>query len=112
MLSILAQQAQPAGGVAGLIIPIVLMIGVFYFLLIRPQQKKQKEHQAMLDAIKTGDEVVTRGGLVGKVSGVQDNMLIIELQERVRVRVLKSYVDAKLTPGAQASSATSAATSR
>ncbi len=73
----------------------VLMFGVFYFILIRPQVKRQKEHQAMLAAIKKGDMVVTRGGLIGRVSGVKDDELIIELQEKVRVRVLRSHVETK-----------------
>jgi preprotein translocase subunit YajC len=73
----------------------VLMFVVFYFLLIRPQVKKQKAHQAILSSLKKGDMVVTRGGLVGKISGVSDAILTIELQEKVRVRVLRSHVDGK-----------------
>jgi preprotein translocase subunit YajC len=72
-----------------------LMFVVFWFLLIRPQMKRQKEHQAMLQALKKGDMVITRGGLVGKISGIADNVLIIELQEKVRVRVLRTHVDGK-----------------
>ena len=75
-----------------------LMFVVFYFLLIRPQQKKAKEHAKMLDALKKGDKVITRGGLIGKVSAVKDNnILVIEIQEKVRVEVLKAYVENKLT---------------
>lgn len=81
----------------------LLMFGVFYFLLIRPQQKRQKEHQNMLRALDKGDVVVTRGGLVGKISGVTDSILTIELQEKVRVRVLRSHVEGKYDP-AKASS--------
>jgi len=76
----------------------VLMFVVFWFLLIRPQVKRQKEHQAMLQALKKGDTVVTRGGLIGKISGVADGVLTIELQEKVRVRVLRSHVDGKYEP--------------
>jgi len=72
-----------------------LMFVVFYFLLIRPQQKRAKEHASMLGNIKKGDRVVTRGGIIGKVTGVQDNIIILELQEKVRVQVLKSYIDVK-----------------
>ena len=87
------------------IIMMVLMFGIFYFVLIRPQVKKQKEHQSMLQALKKGDMVVTRGGLVGKISGVSDTTLTIELQEKVRVRVLRSHVDGKYNePGADKSS--------
>jgi preprotein translocase subunit YajC len=74
-----------------------LMFGIFWFVLIRPQQKKQKEHQNMLSNLKKGDTVVTRGGFVGRISGVQDNLLVIELQEKVRVRVLRGYVEGKYT---------------
>ncbi|RMH41333.1 MAG: preprotein translocase subunit YajC [Deltaproteobacteria bacterium] len=71
----------------------LLMFGVFWLLLIRPQMKRQKEHQAMLARLKKGDEVVTRGGLIGKVVGVSDAILTIELQEKVRVRVRRDYID-------------------
>jgi preprotein translocase subunit YajC len=82
-------------GSASPLIMMVLMFVVFWFLLIRPQVKRQKAHAAMLQAIKKGDTVITRGGLVGKVSGVSDRILTIELQEKVRVRVLRSHVEGK-----------------
>lgn len=83
-----------AGGMQSLIF-MALMFLVFWFVLIRPQQKKAKEHQAFLNALKKGDQVVTRGGVVGKVTGVQDNVVILEIQEKVRVRVLKSYIEGR-----------------
>ena len=87
-------------------VPVFILMGlVFYFLLIRPQQKKAKEHTKMLDALKKGDQVITRGGMIGKVSGVQDNILVLEVQEKVRVRVLKSYVEGKLQEGTATSAA-------
>jgi preprotein translocase subunit YajC len=76
----------------------LLMFGVFWFILIRPQMKRQKEHQEMLAALKKGDLVVTRGGLVGKISGLSDNMVTLEIQEKVRVRVLRAYVERKHDP--------------
>lgn len=72
-----------------------IMFAVFYFLLIRPQVKRQKEHQRMLDALKKGDEVVTRGGLIGKITGINDDLLVLELQEKVRVRVRRGAVESK-----------------
>ena len=92
-----AHQGPPPGMCGGdnpysMLIMMGLMFVVFYFLLIRPQQKKQKEHQNMLAAIQKGDEVVTAGGMIGKVSGVTDKLLTIEVSEKVRVRVLKSQV--------------------
>jgi preprotein translocase subunit YajC len=91
-------------GPASPLIMMVLMFVVFWFLLIRPQVKRQKQHQAMLQSLKKGDMVVTRGGLVGKISGVSDTILTIELQEKVRVRVLRSHVDGQYAePGADKS---------
>jgi preprotein translocase subunit YajC len=80
------------------IIMMLLMFGVFYFILIRPQVKKQRQHAAMLNELGKGDMVVTRGGVVGKITGVTSDMLTIELQEKVRVRVMRGYVDAKYIP--------------
>jgi preprotein translocase subunit YajC len=75
----------------------VLMFGIFYFILIRPQVKKQREHQAMLSKLGKGDEILTRGGIIGKITGVTDDntILVIELQEKVRVRIPRAYVEAK-----------------
>lgn len=76
---------------------IAMMFAVFYFILIRPQQKRQKQHQALLSALKKGDQVVTRGGLVGRVSGVDDKHVILQVQEKVRIRIVRSYIDSKIT---------------
>jgi preprotein translocase subunit YajC len=74
----------------------LLIFGIFYFMLIRPQVRKQKEMQAMLQKLGKGDEVITRGGMIGKITGVgDDGVLVIELQEKVRVRVPRAYVEAK-----------------
>jgi preprotein translocase subunit YajC len=74
----------------------LLIFGIFYFMLIRPQVRKQKEMQAMLQKLGKGDEVITRGGMIGKITGVSDDgILVIELQEKVRVRVPRAYVEAK-----------------
>jgi len=74
------------------IILMLAMFAVFYFLLIRPQQKKAKEHQKMLEAIKKGDEVATNGGLIGRVTAVTGKTITLEVSEKVRVRVLRSQV--------------------
>tara|TARA_A100001015_G_C14999598_1_gene717843 strand:- start:1541 stop:1825 length:285 start_codon:yes stop_codon:yes gene_type:complete len=77
----------------GQLVPLILIFGIMYFLLIRPQQKKAKEHQAMVQAIRRGDQVVTQGGLIGKVSKVKDdNELEVELSEGVKVRVVQSTI--------------------
>ena len=78
----------------GQFIPLILIFGIMYFLLIRPQQKKMKEHQAMVAAVRRGDQVVTQGGLIGKVSKVKegDNEIEVEIAEGVKVRVVKSTI--------------------
>jgi len=90
-----AQTAGDAGGAGGLfsLLPLVLIFVVFYFLLIRPQQKKMKAHRAMVEALRRGDRVVTGGGLLGSVTKVlSDNEVQIELAEGVRVRVVKHTI--------------------
>ena len=78
------------------IVMMLVMFAIFYFILIRPQAKKQKEHQAMLGRLGKGDEVITRGGVIGKITGVSDDgILVIELQEKVRVRIPRAYVEGK-----------------
>lgn len=74
-------------------IPLILIFAIMYFLLIRPQQKKMKEHQKMVENLRRGDRVVTQGGMIGKVTKVkEDNELEIEVAPEVRVTVIKSTV--------------------
>ena len=82
------------GGAIAQFLPLILIFAIMYFLLIRPQQKKMKEHQAMVEAVRRGDQVVTQGGLIGKVSKVKDgeNEIEVELAENVKVRVVKSTI--------------------
>jgi preprotein translocase subunit YajC len=91
-----------AGGGLSSFVPLILMFVIFYFMLIRPQQKKAKEHQSFLSGLKKGDQVVTRGGVVGRVTGVTDTMVTLEVQEKVRMRVLKSYIDGQHKDAASA----------
>jgi preprotein translocase subunit YajC len=77
----------------------VLFIVIFYFLLIRPQQKKAKEHAAMLGKLASGDEVVTAGGIVGKVTEVQDGFVTLEIAEGVRIKVQKFQVSSLVPKG-------------
>jgi len=94
--------AQAAGGGAGgafaSFIPLILIFAIMYFLLIRPQQKKLKDHQAMVMAVRRGDQVVTAGGLIGKVVKVKDdNEIEVELAQGVKVRVVKSTLSQVLS---------------
>jgi preprotein translocase subunit YajC len=88
--------AQAAGGGAagGLIgfVPIILIFAIMYFLMIRPQQKKMKEHKAMIDALRRGDQIVTAGGLMGKVVKVDADVVEIELAQNVKVRVVRNTI--------------------
>jgi preprotein translocase subunit YajC len=78
------------------IMMMLVMFGIFYFILIRPQVRKQKEHQAQLSKLTKGDEVITRGGVIGKITGVSDDgILVLELQEKVRVRIPRAYIEGK-----------------
>ncbi|MGC3939471.1 preprotein translocase subunit YajC [Roseobacter sp. EG26] len=74
-------------------VPLILIFGIMYFLLIRPQQKKVKEHQAMVSALRRGDQVVTQGGIIGKVAKVKDDgELELEIADGVKVRVVQSTI--------------------
>ncbi|MBI5644376.1 MAG: preprotein translocase subunit YajC [Deltaproteobacteria bacterium] len=74
------------------IAPLVLLFVIFYFLLIRPQQKKAKEHKQMLSEVQKGDSVVTNGGLYGRVISVQEDTITIEIAENVRVKIAREAV--------------------
>ncbi len=77
----------------GQFVPLILIFGIMYFLLIRPQQKKVKDHQAMVQALRRGDQVVTQGGIIGKVIKVkEENELEIEVADGVKVRVVQSTI--------------------
>ena len=79
-------------------VPLILIFAIMYFLLIRPQQKKVKEHQAMVAGLRRGDQVVTQGGLIGKVVKVKDDgELEVELAENVKVRVIQSTIATVVT---------------
>lgn len=94
-----AAYAQTAGGQAGAgavfgsFLPLILIFLIMYFLLIRPQQKKLKEHKAMVEALRRGDKVLTAGGIVGKVASVgADNMIEVEIAPNVKVQVMRHTI--------------------
>lgn len=83
------------GGFAAFV-PLILMFVIFYFLLIRPQQKKAKEHQAMISAIKKGDKVITSGGIHGTVAKVDETTVTLEIAEKVTIKMVRANITAKL----------------
>ena len=99
-------QAAPAAtatdspfGSLGTMLPLVLMFVVLYFVMIRPQMKRQKEHKTMIDALAKGDEVVTSGGLLGKISKIGESFLSVEIANGVEIQVQRSAVVQVLPKG-------------
>jgi preprotein translocase subunit YajC len=96
----MAQGAESqGGGTLELILPLLLMFGIFYFLLIRPQQKKAKEHKNMVGAIGKGDEIITNGGLLAKITSVDDNFLTCKISDNVEVKIQRHAVASVLPKG-------------
>ncbi len=90
-----AMGTQPGGGQSSQImafLPLILLFAVFYFLLIRPQQKRARTHKQFIEGLKKGDRVVTSGGMYGTITGVTDDAVTIEIAEKVRIKVLKSAI--------------------
>jgi preprotein translocase subunit YajC len=85
-------------------VPIIAIFAIFYFFVIRPQSSKAKEHQKMLSELKKGDEVVTQGGIIGKISGITDAELTLQVQEGVRLRVTRAAVTGRYGAAAAAKS--------
>jgi preprotein translocase subunit YajC len=81
-----------AGGLLGSLIPLILIFVVFYFLLIRPQQKRAKEHKNMIDNLKKGDKIVTSGGIYGIIESVGTNTVTVKIGENVKIKLGKAYV--------------------
>lgn len=98
--SALAQSGESAGGGLVSLIPLVLIFVLFYFLLIRPQQKKTKQHKAMIGALEAGDEVATNGGLMGRVTQVDEYTVALNIAQNVTVRVQRVAIAQLLPPGA------------
>lgn len=101
-LMTLMAQAQGGGGGSSVpgrggggmvqILFIVMLFAVFYFLLIRPQQKRAKDHREMLSNLKRGDEIITNGGLLGRITGLTDRYITLEVAEKIRLRVVRSHI--------------------
>lgn len=95
--------AQTAGAPAGPgfidIVPLIVLFVIFYFLLIRPQQKRQKEHREMVTALNKGDEVVTMGGLLGKIKDLDDNFITLEIAKGTNVKVQRNLIQSMMPKG-------------
>lgn len=94
-----AQDAASAGGSLASLLPLIILFVVFYFLLIRPQTKRAKEHQKMVESLAKGDEVVTSGGLLGKITQIGDNFVVLELAENLEVKVQRYQITAVMPKG-------------
>ena len=94
-----APGGAPPGGGLSMFVMMGLFVVIFYFLLIRPQQKKQKEHQAMLGKLAAGDEVVTTGGILGRIVEISDNFITLEISEGVRIKVQRFHVTSLVPKG-------------
>ncbi len=84
--------AQGSGGLGSMLIPLLFMFGVFYFLLIRPQKKRETEHRKFLSGLKKGDEVILQSGLYGRVAGLTEQVVTLEVADHVRIRASRSSI--------------------
>lgn len=91
--------ASGQAGTLELILPLLLMFAIFYFLLIRPQQKKAKEHKNLVAALKKGDEIITSGGILGKISEVDESFLTCQIAENVEIKIQSHAVSTVLPKG-------------
>lgn len=94
---VIIAQAPPEGGWIVQILPFILIFGIFWFLVIRPQQKRHKQHQEYLNAIKKGDKVVTAGGLFGTVEKVDDQVVTLRISRDTKVKVLRQQIEGSQT---------------
>lgn len=85
-------QAQGAPGFSGLLVPFLLMLGIMYFIVFLPQQRHKKRQQGMLDALKSGDKVITNSGIYGTIAGIDGNTLILRIADQVKIRIARSAI--------------------
>ncbi|MDD2321765.1 MAG: preprotein translocase subunit YajC [Geobacteraceae bacterium] len=97
MLTLAFAMGTPPGGATGSssfmsFVPLIFMFAIFYLLLIRPQQKKAKEHKALLETLQKGDQIVTAGGIHGKVTAIDEGVVVIEIATGVNIRMNKGFI--------------------
>ncbi len=95
-------QAQGNGGLGAMLMPMVILFAIFYFMLIRPQQRKEKERKQMIENIKTGDRVMFSGGILGTVTNIKENTLVVKIADNVKIDVLRGAVSRILEKGDKA----------
>jgi preprotein translocase subunit YajC len=93
-----AQDGAPQGGLMGFL-PLILIFAVFYFMLIRPQMKRAKEHKKMVSELSKGDEIVTNGGLLGKITDISDSFVTLELADNVKIKLQRHAVATVMPKG-------------
>jgi preprotein translocase subunit YajC len=102
LIALFAQAADAGGSPFGGSLNMLFLVGIFflifYFMIMRPQQQQQRKHKSFIDGLKKGDEVVTSGGMVGRVAAVQGDVLSVEIAPNVKVRILKSQVSGAYAP--------------
>ncbi|MFB3100275.1 MAG: preprotein translocase subunit YajC, partial [Gammaproteobacteria bacterium] len=93
-----AADAPQSGGIMSML-PLFILFAVFWFFLIRPQMKQAKEHKTMVEALTKGDEIVTNGGMLGKIKEVGDNFIVLEIAKEVQVKIQKNAISATMPKG-------------
>jgi preprotein translocase subunit YajC len=92
MMAVLLLQTGGAGGSLGMFLPMIIVMGIFYVMLILPQQRQRKKTQAMLAALKNGDKIVTTSGIYGTVNGIDGDTVILKIADQVKIRVARSAI--------------------
>lgn len=92
-------QAAPQPDPFGFLLPMIVIFGAFYFLLIRPQQKKQKAHTELVAALKVGDEIMTAGGILGRITGVSEHYAVVQIADNTEIKIQKSSVSQVVPKG-------------
>jgi len=87
-------QGDPMSSIVGAVLWMVILIAIFYFLLYRPQQQQRKKHQEFINSLKKGDRVVTSGGIIGEIKGIDDKTVTLKVSEGTMIKVIKSAVSA------------------
>lgn len=103
-LPVYTAMAAPAGeggggGLGAMLVPMAIIFGIFYFMMIRPQQRKEKERRAMIDNIKTGEKVLFSGGIIGTVANVKESTFVIKIADNVKIEVARSSVSRVIPKG-------------